>query len=63
MHNSLFPDELNRQTIAIKEQRYQLWVGSVSPPRQIPVLHQGLDAINWRVPGLDGEAVTCVVDH
>ena len=41
----------------------QQWVGSVSPPRQKPVPHQGLDAINWRVPGIDGEAVTCVVDH
>lgn len=29
MHNSLFPDELNRQTIAIKEQRYPLWVEGV----------------------------------
>lgn len=29
-----------------------LQVGSVSPPRQKPVLHQGLDAINWRVPVL-----------
>jgi hypothetical protein len=40
-----------------------LWVGSATSPRAKPALHQGLDAVHCRVPGLDGEAVAGVVDR